>query len=81
MSEETTTKVRRAWTIDISGLTGADVGKLLQVDAGELEATQEMLERTVRPSLDVVPLEEWFEARGELVRLTLAQIFRREKSG
>ena len=74
-------KKTHVWTIDISGLTGADVGKLLMVDSGDLDATQELLQRTVKPSLDVVPLDEWMEARGELVRLTLARIFRRENSG
>jgi len=81
MDEDKNAVKVRTWTIDLSGLTGADVGKLLQADSGDMDAAQELLEKTLRPNMEALPLTEWNEARGELVRLTIATIFPRKNAG
>ena len=71
----------RTWSIDISVLTGADFGKLLQADEGDLTASQELLERVVKPNIEALPLADWEIAREEMVKVTLDAVFRRENTG
>lgn len=71
----------KTWHIDISDLTGADFGQLLQADEGDLEASDALLRRTVKPSIEALPLADWEIARREMIKVTLEAVFRWDDAG
>jgi hypothetical protein len=68
--------IEEKYSIDFSELTASDVGDLLAADGGDIAAAQRLMEKVIKPSLDVVPLGEWNEARKAMVKAAVAEIFR-----
>ncbi len=68
---------KRAWSIDISPLTGADVGDVMAADRGDVEATQRLLEKCAQPGIEALPLTDWEAAREALIDAILGAMFPR----
>lgn len=64
------------YTIDLSELTANDVGDLLAADGGDMAAAHRLMEKSIKPSLEAVPLGEWDMARKAMVKAAVAEIFR-----
>lgn len=79
----------RAWRIDLSDLTGADVPDIIGADRGNAGSVHRLLAKTIRPAdprafdededlgyLACLPLAEYQTARKEVTAAALDVIFR-----
>lgn len=69
----------RAWRVDLAELTGADVPTVIAADTGDVAAMGTLLEKTIKPSLEMLPLTEWPEARKEMMDAIIATMFPGQK--
>lgn len=70
----------RAWRVDLAELTGADVPTVIAADTGDVAAMGVLMEKTIKPSLEELPLVEWPEARKEMMDAIIATMFPGQKS-
>ncbi len=79
MNEEEKRDEQRAWHIDISGLSdGRDAADVFAADSGDPRASQRLIEKTIRPGLAALPIDEWMEARDAVIEAALAVMFSRK---